>query len=179
MILKHVVCAVATMHREAFSNGQLAWAQLRQVPGFIVQFGSFTKNEAQLFGLWTGPESYNAFMARWHDQIESDGRQREHIDRIAVNLYDVLDDSLDLKALTNAIKNPPKELWASFGQHPALHFDSAKSVQATCRLRPMIPAEETAPSPDSTIRLTLSDHELKNTAQDILLIRSWSVLGLP
>jgi Domain of unknown function (DUF4937 len=179
MILKHVVCTVAPMHREAFSNGQLVWAQLRQIPGFIAQFGSFAKSEAQLFGLWTSHESYNAFMAQWHDRIESDGGQREHIDRIAVDLYDVPDNSLDLNVLKDAIETSTKEVWASFGQQPALLNDSAYSVQLACRLRPIISAEETEPSAGTTIHLTLSNGEIANTAKRLLLIRSWSVLGLP
>jgi hypothetical protein len=70
VLVKWITCW--TTDRAAFGLGQQAWAELRGVPGFLGQGGGWstkTAGVAQIFGLWSDPLSYQAFMDEAHDRI--------------------------------------------------------------------------------------------------------------
>jgi heme-degrading monooxygenase HmoA len=70
MLLKWVACRVAD--RAAFHRGQLAWAELTGVPGFLGQFGGWSRGEpglAHVFARWAGESAHRAFLNGPHDRI--------------------------------------------------------------------------------------------------------------
>jgi hypothetical protein len=70
VLIKWITCWITD--REAFSLGQRMWAELRGIPGFLGQCGGWSRKTAgiaQIFGFWSDPPSYQAFMAGAHDRI--------------------------------------------------------------------------------------------------------------
>ncbi|BBH67915.1 DUF4937 domain-containing protein [Actinoplanes sp. OR16] len=70
MLVKWITCRVTG--RAAFDLGQRAWAQLHSVDGFLGQGGGWSRETpgvAQIFGFWSDPAAYQAFMDGAHDRI--------------------------------------------------------------------------------------------------------------
>jgi hypothetical protein len=70
MLVKWITCRASD--RAAFGLGQQGWAELHGVPGFLGQGGGWSSNTAglaQIFGFWSDPASYRAFMDQAHDRI--------------------------------------------------------------------------------------------------------------
>jgi heme-degrading monooxygenase HmoA len=70
MLVKWITCWPTD--RAAFGLGQEAWGELHGVPGFLGQGGGWSRNTAgmvQIFGFWSDPSSYQAFMDGAHDRI--------------------------------------------------------------------------------------------------------------
>jgi hypothetical protein len=70
MLVKWITCWASD--RAAFGLGQRAWAELQDVPGFLGQSGGWSRNTAgvaHIFGFWSDPSSYQAFMDRAHNRI--------------------------------------------------------------------------------------------------------------
>ncbi|MBN2909952.1 YdbC family protein [Polycladomyces sp. WAk] len=91
MLIKWIVCHVPEENREFFSQAQQQWSALRDVPGFVAQFGGWNAAdpaEACIVGLWKDRDSYTAFMEKIHDEIYVSGRQQETFDRIAVTIME-------------------------------------------------------------------------------------------
>jgi hypothetical protein len=86
-LIKWIRCRVA--HRENFSRGQQAWAELRGLPGFLGQGGGWSRYEpglAHVFACWADRPSYEAFMAGTHDRIAP--AQADTYREIVVRLFE-------------------------------------------------------------------------------------------
>ena len=73
MFIKHLVCK--TTHRTRFAEGQAAWRQLSEVPGFIGRLGGWSvsnDHEAVILSLWQDEDTYLAFMTGQHDGLYAD-----------------------------------------------------------------------------------------------------------
>lgn len=87
MLLKWVVCQVASDSRAAFSIAQARWRQLRDVDGFRGQFGGWGARNAPescewacIVGLWQDSDSYQNFMSDVHDQVvEASGQAATYV----------------------------------------------------------------------------------------------------
>ncbi|MDN4593666.1 YdbC family protein [Polycladomyces subterraneus] len=93
MLIKWIVCNVPEEKREAFSLAQQQWSALRDVPGFVAQFGGWNAvnpAEACIVGLWKDRDSYTAFMEKIHDEIYISRGQQETFDRIAVTVMEMM-----------------------------------------------------------------------------------------
>jgi hypothetical protein len=91
MLIK--LMTVRTADPDAFHRAQLAWDQLRDVPGFLGQDGGWSRDEAgvaHIVGCWQDRASYDAFMAGPHDRILG-GRPRAY-DSIEVQVVDLVPD---------------------------------------------------------------------------------------
>jgi heme-degrading monooxygenase HmoA len=84
MLVKWIRCRPTS--RDAFHRGQLAWAGLRDVPGFRGQCGGWSDREAHVFGRWSGEAAYRAFMAGPHDRFAAG--QAGAYDMIDVRLFE-------------------------------------------------------------------------------------------
>ena len=76
MLVKWIVCQVASDSRAAFSNAQAQWRQLKDVDGFRGQFGGWDACNASescewacIVGLWQDSDSYQKFMRDDHDPV--------------------------------------------------------------------------------------------------------------
>lgn len=91
MLIKWIVCNVPEEKREAFSQAQQQWSVLRNVPGFVAQFGGWNAAdpvEACIVGLWEDRDSYTVFMEKFHDGIYASAGQKETFDRIDVTVME-------------------------------------------------------------------------------------------
>ena len=87
MLIK--LMTVRTTDPDAFHQAQLAWNQLRDVPGFLGQCGGWSRAEAgvaHLVACWSDRAGYDAFMAGPHDRIF--GGQSRTYDSLEVHLVD-------------------------------------------------------------------------------------------
>jgi hypothetical protein len=66
VLLNWIRCAVAD--RPAFGRGQLGWAGLRGVPGFLGQWGGWS-GDAHVVALWSSSDSHADFLAGPHDAL--------------------------------------------------------------------------------------------------------------
>lgn len=93
MLVKYIRCGVDPDFREKFSLAQMGWEPLKHVPGFIRQFGGWTRPEgdadAVIFGLWESRASYDYFMDHLHDRLIEGSSQERYFQSISVVLYDV------------------------------------------------------------------------------------------
>ncbi|MEV6348692.1 DUF4937 domain-containing protein [Actinoplanes sp. NPDC051851] len=88
MLIKWVTCDV--VDRAAFGRGQLEWAALRGLPGFLGQCGGWGRQRAHVFGFWADEGAYRAFMEGAHDHLAK--AQSGTFGAIDVRLFDsVLD----------------------------------------------------------------------------------------
>ena len=86
-LVKWVVCRAAD--RAAFHRAQLAWARLRDVPGFLGQRGGWSRRDdsvAHIVGCWADRAAYDAFMNGVHDGIAAG--QAGTYTAIEVRLFD-------------------------------------------------------------------------------------------
>lgn len=72
MITKWVRCAVND--QGGFDRGQQGWAELRELPGFLGQYGGWSRREngseiGHVVAFWSDPDSYEQFMAGPHDVL--------------------------------------------------------------------------------------------------------------
>jgi hypothetical protein len=92
MLVKYIRCGVDSDFRENFSLAQMGWAPLKEVPGFIRQFGGWSKTEgaaAILFGLWESRAAYQYFMDHLHDRLIADSSQEQYFHSIYVEIYEI------------------------------------------------------------------------------------------
>jgi Domain of unknown function (DUF4937 len=93
MLVKYIRCGVESGSREKFSLAQMGWEPLKHVPGFIRQFGGWTRPEgdadAVIFGLWESRASYDYFMSSLHDSLIGESSQERYFQSISVVLYEV------------------------------------------------------------------------------------------
>jgi len=85
------MCRVPEEKRESFSRAQQQWSALRDVQGFVAQFGGWNAadpTEACIVGLWKDRVSYTAFMDNIHDEIYLSGGQQETFDRATVTVME-------------------------------------------------------------------------------------------
>lgn len=72
VLVKWIVCDVATTKRDEFSRAQEGWAVLRGENGFVCQVGGWDEQSPETAGVlavWTGAEVYGRFMCNHHDAI--------------------------------------------------------------------------------------------------------------
>lgn len=87
MLLKRIVCQVASDSRDAFSNAQAHWRQLKDIEGFRGQFGGWNAGDvsescewACIVGLWQDSDSYQNFMSEFHDTVvEASGQAQTYV----------------------------------------------------------------------------------------------------
>ncbi|MBB2948798.1 hypothetical protein FB565_008584 [Actinoplanes lutulentus] len=84
MLVKWITCWASD--RAAFDQGQQAWAELQGVPGFRGQAGGWGTGTAQIFGFWSDPDRYRAFMERDHDRIAA--TQSGTFDQVRARVFD-------------------------------------------------------------------------------------------
>jgi hypothetical protein len=69
-LIKWIRCAVSGAAE--FDQGQRGWQRLAGEPGFLAQFGGWSRhdrNVAHVFGLWSDAGSYDRFMRGRHDDL--------------------------------------------------------------------------------------------------------------
>lgn len=69
MLLKLIRCEVASEHRDAFADGQGAWAATAQSPGFVHQGGGWAEEDAWIVSWWRDWDAYAQFRAQVHDHL--------------------------------------------------------------------------------------------------------------
>ncbi|MFS0788269.1 YdbC family protein [Shouchella sp. 1P09AA] len=92
MFIKQILCQVKHNQKELFSNGQTKWNALKDVEGFIGQFGGWCDTEkdvAYIFSLWDNKNSYHRFMESEHDSIASNANQAGTVTSIKVKVFDI------------------------------------------------------------------------------------------
>jgi heme-degrading monooxygenase HmoA len=102
LLIKWIVCNVPEKKREAFFQAQQQWSVLRDVPGFVAQFGGWNAAdpaEACIIGLWEDRNSYTMFMEKFHDGIYSSSGQQETYGRIDVTVMEEIVSVGHFKAL--------------------------------------------------------------------------------
>ncbi len=105
MLVKFIRCGVDPDSREKFSLAQMGWDPLKQVPGFIRQFGGWTRPEgdAVIFGLWESRASYDYFMDHLHDRLIEGSSQERYFQSISVVLYEVDEGMVHGAAASNGL----------------------------------------------------------------------------
>jgi hypothetical protein len=107
MLVKYIRCGVESASREKFSLAQMGWYPLKQVPGFIRQFGGWTRPEgnadAVIFGLWESRASYDYFMSSLHDSLIGESSQERYFQSISVVLYEVDEGMVHGAAASNGL----------------------------------------------------------------------------
>ncbi|MCP3803437.1 YdbC family protein [Allokutzneria sp. A3M-2-11 16] len=87
MIIKWVRCRA--VDAGAFDRGQRAWSELAGLPGFLGQFGGWSRGEpdiAHVFAFWDNQADHERFMAGEHDRVAAD--QAGAYDAIQVGLWE-------------------------------------------------------------------------------------------
>lgn len=90
MILKWIECIVPFQKRNAFSQAQAKWGQLKRIDGFIGQIGGWEKTDARkafILAFWTDLASYQSFMNNEHERFVQENQQESTYDFISVSLY--------------------------------------------------------------------------------------------
>ncbi|MEF7565775.1 YdbC family protein [Bacillus infantis] len=112
MLVKYIRCGVDSASREEFSLAQMGWEPLKHVPGFIRQFGGWTRPEgdadAVIFGLWESRASYDYFMSNLHDSLIGASSQMRYLQSISAALFEEDEDIVHRHAASS-------ELLDSFG----------------------------------------------------------------
>ncbi|MFG0331269.1 MAG: DUF4937 domain-containing protein [Phycisphaerales bacterium] len=143
MLLKLIDCQLSDSTREAFSNAQKAWADLRGIDGFRGQLGGWSRepgesDRAIIVGFWLNAERYDEFMATHHDRIAEAPRQRETYDADAssVTLWrPIATDSPEESPLGSRLTSI-QEFWFAWRALPHRHsefIDAGLSLQGGVR----------------------------------------------
>ena len=88
IILKWIICKVDNIHRERFSQAQLAWNSISGITGFKGQWGGFYHQSSHIFAMWDSLENYYQFMQRDHDRITQITHQEKFYTGITINLLE-------------------------------------------------------------------------------------------
>ncbi|WP_163935157.1 DUF4937 domain-containing protein [Paraferrimonas sp. SM1919] len=100
MLLKAIELHIKPEHFDAFSATQSHWQALKQVEGFLGQFGGKLDHDRYLIiGLWHNHSCYQGFINGEHDAIYDSSGQQELIESIKVTLYGAMGDSARLRLL--------------------------------------------------------------------------------
>ena len=94
MIVKWIRCTVGENRRRLFSDAQLAWAELRHVPGFLAQVGGWDRlsGQACILALWKDLQTYKAFMMQAHDAIQDQVQQQATYSAVDTALFEMIGD---------------------------------------------------------------------------------------
>lgn len=88
MYLKHIICQVKPINKQAFSSAQEKWVVLKEIPGFLAQFGGWIGNEAHIISLWNSKSAYELFMKDQHDQITKNIQQHQSYVALKIEYYE-------------------------------------------------------------------------------------------
>lgn len=94
MFLKHIICQVGSNQKTAFSIAQTKWSVIKNLPGFIAQFGGWSKrspNKAIIFSLWKSKTDYDFFMEKVHDTVFENNGQTNTYNTIEIQFHEVSD----------------------------------------------------------------------------------------
>lgn len=110
MLLKLIRCDVPAERREAFAEGQRAWASIVGLPGFFAQGGGWSEGQALLAAWWQDWDSYAAFRAEKHDQLLARSSHGLACDRIESSYWETVSDEFVDRRENPDAAGPPANL---------------------------------------------------------------------